>query len=445
MNSFYGGKQGRTYNIVARFNSINEMINQFKKGAAYTDVSYGQYVLIDTILNNNNPNNPENGKIYRRGLNYTNEDGGAIYIGQIQGPEGKIPPLDIMQFNDFSTTTSSASTVIDGPSTFSPPTALKAWDGTTYHPIQIGYATIADADGSNRKGIIGLDIPQPVVKLNSSIVSGTTETFNLIKQTDASTNATSNGAQYYAYDIKFPIVSNFEVLRTVDPTTKADPTTYTLSYYSPTSTGTFEQTTMSFPIEVVDKMRWQGDLIQYRTTKNEWKDLYNPNGQFHIYAEINNITSSTTAYPASKAIEDLNSSTQYKYGVRTPMINGTSTQYDITQAGWVLSVELKEEENTPVHSALFAYDYTPDTGSSSYTLETFKTLSPEVESDIKPKGWFKVQDFDSSLASDPEQIILLGKEGEQSSLDVKSKSKTDLKKDGIWAYSQKEEAIKWWI
>lgn len=68
--SLYGGKQGRTYNIVAHYDSIYDMVMFFKKGGSYTDANYNEYVIIDTIVNKNEKNNPENGILYRRGLNY---------------------------------------------------------------------------------------------------------------------------------------------------------------------------------------------------------------------------------------------------------------------------------------------------------------------------------------------------------------------------------------
>lgn len=138
MYSFYGGKQGRTYNIVQRYDEIflnigdetlyppynstygystgekfryeddiylvipyeddgsggiidmtqdsqthkpkdlgtkiiqlHGMVNEFMKGGSYTDVNYGQYVIIDTILNLDHKNDDINGILYRRGLDYT--------------------------------------------------------------------------------------------------------------------------------------------------------------------------------------------------------------------------------------------------------------------------------------------------------------------------------------------------------------------------------------
>jgi len=41
MSSFYGGKEGRTYNIVQRYDSIAQMVEAFSGGGAYTGANYG--------------------------------------------------------------------------------------------------------------------------------------------------------------------------------------------------------------------------------------------------------------------------------------------------------------------------------------------------------------------------------------------------------------------
>lgn len=73
MYSFYGGKEGRTYDLVAHYDSIYKMVQAFQDGAANVDAKYNEYVIIDTIINRNDKTDPENGIIYRRGLNF-NED-----------------------------------------------------------------------------------------------------------------------------------------------------------------------------------------------------------------------------------------------------------------------------------------------------------------------------------------------------------------------------------
>ena len=139
MNSFYGGKQGRTYHIVARYNSVQQMVTQFQRGGDYTEVNYGQYVIIDTIGEEGGRSNPQNGLLFRRGFNYNqvlnsnepqlssyqisgtqqydyeafqsawfewvqNAGGGAEYIGQIVGPKGQpgtIEPISWREYNEY--------------------------------------------------------------------------------------------------------------------------------------------------------------------------------------------------------------------------------------------------------------------------------------------------------------------------------------------------------
>jgi len=87
MYSFYGGRPGNPFIIVLAFDSVAAMVASFSQGAGYTDVHYDEHVIINTT----NKNDPDNGKIYRRGYNFTNEMGGAEYIGTIVGPAGPAP------------------------------------------------------------------------------------------------------------------------------------------------------------------------------------------------------------------------------------------------------------------------------------------------------------------------------------------------------------------
>ena len=212
MNSFYGGKQGRTYHIVQRFDCVNinsfekeyidlynegkpidqqiqsipsfnaqitsynkgevykiqyndseiyylviedftnyseylnhtteikSMVQEFQKGGSYTKVNYGQYVIIDTIKNRNHKSDLENGLLFRRGFDYNQTDyiekpdinsedfqieeegiytfdkvkwqaawsawvenvgGGAIYVGQIVGPQGDAPQITPIHWEEM--------------------------------------------------------------------------------------------------------------------------------------------------------------------------------------------------------------------------------------------------------------------------------------------------------------------------------------------------------
>lgn len=92
MDSFYGGKAGISFVLKGRFDSIDDMIQAFKRGDSYRDVWYNEFCLIDTP----NKNDIDNGKLYQRGLDYTNDMGGAVYKGQIVGPMSGTP---FMQMN----------------------------------------------------------------------------------------------------------------------------------------------------------------------------------------------------------------------------------------------------------------------------------------------------------------------------------------------------------
>ena len=77
MYSFYGGRPGNSFIIITTYRSIKQMTDAFKQGSAYTVVHYDEHVMINT----DNKNDPDNGKIFRRGYDFNNDMGGAEYIG----------------------------------------------------------------------------------------------------------------------------------------------------------------------------------------------------------------------------------------------------------------------------------------------------------------------------------------------------------------------------
>lgn len=116
MDSFYGGKPGISFIIRDSFKSIQEMTYCFKHGyypkkddeseqwindesKPYNNtVRYGEYCLIDTP----NKNNIDNGKVYRRTAYRANESDElqyCEYIGQIVGPAGGVPQVELGSIN----------------------------------------------------------------------------------------------------------------------------------------------------------------------------------------------------------------------------------------------------------------------------------------------------------------------------------------------------------
>ena len=205
MSSFYGGKQGRTYHIVARYDSVQAMVEQFQKGGAYTEANYGEYVLIDTVFNNSQRGNPQNGLLFRRGFNYLEESrlmpsksdyndqfgnfqqeqyqeawktwvkapgGGAIYVGQIVGPEGRTPELIIQDWEDFEAQLENSSG-FSGHSTVSMnhPGFIKNNNQYIYNDqIDAGYINILDENDNIIGGYIAFDIPTPVFNITAQSV-----------------------------------------------------------------------------------------------------------------------------------------------------------------------------------------------------------------------------------------------------------------------------------
>lgn len=96
MYSFYGGRPGNSFIIITTYRSIADMVAKFKQGPSYTAVHYDEHVMINTV----NKNDPDNGKVYRRGYDFTNTMGGAEYIGTIVGPAGKAPMLEMTTVAD---------------------------------------------------------------------------------------------------------------------------------------------------------------------------------------------------------------------------------------------------------------------------------------------------------------------------------------------------------
>lgn len=96
MYSFYGGQPGHSFIIITTYRSIADMVAKFKLGNEYTAVHFDQHVMINTV----NKNDPDNGKIYRRGYDFNNDIGGAEFVGTIVGPAGKAPMIQMTTIAD---------------------------------------------------------------------------------------------------------------------------------------------------------------------------------------------------------------------------------------------------------------------------------------------------------------------------------------------------------
>lgn len=91
LDSLYGGHQGVSFIIKDSFESIEEAVAACKLGPQYTRCWYGENIIISTP----NLNDEDNGKVFNRGLDYTNNMGGLVFIAQIVGPAGGTPIFEM--------------------------------------------------------------------------------------------------------------------------------------------------------------------------------------------------------------------------------------------------------------------------------------------------------------------------------------------------------------
>lgn len=293
MNSFYGGKQGRTYHIVERYDAVyfnpndttgfiefnpnitensetkikngpvsrgtklfygqtryfvlqdisnisistfldsslvyemKGMVNEFQKGGAYTGVNYGQYVLIDTVKCFGK-SNKQNGLLFRRGFNYSqvastkplpddvkdgtkiyydtstnqagqteeifnsdkyqaawanwveNVGGGAIYVGQIVGPEGRATQLEIVEWDQLLGELNDPNNPNYGAKSYQTvetPGWYKEENENVFNDtIEAGYVNLLDPYGDLVGAHISFDIPYTVFNITAKDISPYGET-----------------------------------------------------------------------------------------------------------------------------------------------------------------------------------------------------------------------------------------------------------------------------
>ena len=302
MSSFYGGKQGRTYHIVQRYDcvylneslynivqdtsnlkvgdyykdngtvyrvletdplktkAIKGMVNQFQKGGAYTDANYGQYVLIDTVLTTGK-SDPQNGLLYRRGFDYLqtikesmplksdsafNENNifhqqlyqaawinwvehpgaGAIYVGQIVGPEGKATSVEVQTWNDFLTQLASTSGGFGTTSTISMDSPGMWYENQEYKyndQINVGFVNLIDINGDITSAYIAFDIPHSVFNITAQSVDAYGQDILTQQNIEGTSSSTYQITASTYYDNNNNIKWKYNNLIKVQPNSTAHP------------------------------------------------------------------------------------------------------------------------------------------------------------------------------------------------------------------------------
>ena len=199
-NSFYGGRRGASFVIVKKFASISDMVAAFSQGGSYKTVNYDEYVLIDTV----SKNDTDNGKIFRRGYEYNNEMGGAIYMGQIVGPAGYSPHVELKTIAEVEAVQERDNfTYRRGTGSYAPSENLvpgKYIDNTLVKyndKITWAYCSVRDENEADTTVHIGFKFPYTVIEYEANSVnpyyhrSNNTSNFineNLVERTDDETH-----------------------------------------------------------------------------------------------------------------------------------------------------------------------------------------------------------------------------------------------------------------
>ena len=169
--SFYGGKAGTPFVIAKSYNSINAMIADFAKGPALTAVQYGEHVIINT----EDKNNSNNGALYRRGYDYNNSMGGAIYVGTIVGPSGKAPMFELTTIENIKEITFKDSDEVrqgEGAWNISNKSLIPGKTDSEFNDdIAWSYITIRDQHGTDTTAWVGIKIPYHVIEMDAQSVS----------------------------------------------------------------------------------------------------------------------------------------------------------------------------------------------------------------------------------------------------------------------------------
>ena len=217
-NSFYGGRRGASFVIVKNYLDIPSMTKDFAQGNSFKDVAFDEYVLI----NNPNKNHPDNGKIFRRGYDYSSnrkieayrlkykdennnevaypevteehyknllerdffsehseeiEAHGAEYIGSIVGPAGKAPLLTMTSYEAAQAKTSQErfetrkSNGVYSPNNTNPG-LIPGKDGNIYNDSIQWYCTSVRNDnfGDDTEAFIGFKFPYLVTQIQTQQV-----------------------------------------------------------------------------------------------------------------------------------------------------------------------------------------------------------------------------------------------------------------------------------
>ena len=178
-DSFYNF-QYNGFLIKKTFNSVAEMELAFAAGDNYTEVAYGEYVVISVPSNDPTAYSQDNGKIYRRAL-----DGSAEFIMQFTGPPGQPSILEFNTIQQIGTNAAASSiTPIEKSLTINNQSLIpgrEVEEETETFNDNVNLSYYHNIENSQDKLHIGMKIPYPTFEIETEIL-GANELPNVVDE-----------------------------------------------------------------------------------------------------------------------------------------------------------------------------------------------------------------------------------------------------------------------
>lgn len=152
--------------LVKSFPTIDAMTDAFEQGDEYTEVQYGDYVIISSEIENENltPYQQDNGKVYKR----IQESPGYEYIFRITGPPGPPSTLNINTMAEINEYAEDNNLILEEHSASLATEDLvpgKNTDGT--YNDEIVWKYYQTEQSGQLKTYMGVQIPYPTIEFNS--------------------------------------------------------------------------------------------------------------------------------------------------------------------------------------------------------------------------------------------------------------------------------------
>ncbi len=175
-SSFYGGRDGRPFDIKKTYASVEEMQDDFSN-PAFEEVGLGEFVYIETP----NKRDEDYGSLYRR------DAGTATYIGCVAGPDGDVPLINFVTpgtFNQLCQTVTNDVEVSTGQWSLDAGSLISGKEQSTIDYRILNYRD----DYGVPRGAIDLHFPTPAVEITANNPAGSREEDKFIFTKTSSNN-----------------------------------------------------------------------------------------------------------------------------------------------------------------------------------------------------------------------------------------------------------------